>query len=247
MLAHSIRPVAMLRTSIRHIPASSAGPVTLIRQQLTQQQHRFASSSSGVASAAFQRPSVFQTSAFSTAFKSAATTGVASRTMVGAGAATACLVGPLIYSRSMVASSMSASSGSYFVPRVAHCAPALVGVRYDDYGLKKEPLINSKELTFGMAMGLCSGYLFKKLGKLMMLVVGLGFVSLQLLVNSGYIQVNWKKIERRFVDQFDVDRDGKVTANDAKHGFRWLMTLLTKNFQFKSTFVGGFVLGFKHG
>lgn len=114
-------------------------------------------------------------------------------------------------------------------------------------GLKKEPLINSKELTFGMAMGLCSGYLFKKLGKLMMLVVGLGFVSLQLLVNSGYIQVNWKKIERRFVDQFDVDRDGKVTVNDAKHGFRWLMNLLTKNFQFKSTFVGGFVLGFKHG
>ncbi|KAG0378935.1 FUN14 domain-containing protein 1 [Mortierella sp. AD032] len=243
MLAHSIRPVAMLRTSIRHIPASSAGPLTL-RQQLTLQQHRLASSSSGVATAAFQRPSVFQTSTFSAAFKSAATTGVASRTMVGAGAATTCLVGPLIYSRSMMASSMTTS---YFAPRVAHCAPAPVGVRYDDYGLKKGPLINTKELTFGMAMGLCSGYLLKKLGKLMMLVVGLGFVSLQLLVNSGYIQVNWKKIEHKFVDQFDVDRDGKVTVNDAKHGFRWLMGLLTKNFQFKSTFVGGFVLGFKHG
>ncbi|KAF9127164.1 FUN14 domain-containing protein 1 [Mortierella sp. 14UC] len=235
----------MLRTTIRHLPSASAGPSALLRQQWTQQ-HRFASSSSGVAAAAFQRPSVFQTSAFSAAFKSAATAGVASRTMIGAGAATTCLVGPLIYSRSMIASSMTAN-GSYFAPRVAHCAAAPAGLRYDDYGLKKEPLINSKELTFGMAMGLCSGYLFKKLGKLMMLVVGLGFVSLQLLVNSGYVQVNWKKIEHRFVDQFDVDRDGKVTVNDAKHGFRWLMNLLTKNFQFKSTFVGGFVLGFKHG
>ncbi|KAK3832992.1 MAG: FUN14 family-domain-containing protein [Linnemannia elongata] len=240
MLAHSIRPVAMLRTTIRHIP--SVGPSTLLRQQATHQS-RFASSSGA---AVFQRPpSVFQTSALSAAFKSAAAGGVASRTMIGAGAATTCLVGPLIYSRSMMASSMSSSS--LFAPRVAHCAAAPLGTRYDDYGLKKEPLINSKELTFGMAMGLCSGYLFKKLGKLMMLVVGLGFVSLQLLVNSGYIQVNWKKIESKFVDQFDVDRDGKVTVNDAKHGFRWLMTLLTKNFQFKSTFVGGFVLGFKHG
>ncbi|KAF9149260.1 FUN14 domain-containing protein 1 [Linnemannia schmuckeri] len=241
MLAHSIRPVAMLRTTICHIP--SVGPSTLLRQQATHQS-RFASSSGA---AAFQRPpSVFQTSALSAAFKSAASGGVASRTMIGAGAATTCLVGPLIYSRSMMASSMS-NSNSMFVPRVAHCAAAPIGTRYDDYGLTKEPLINSKELTFGMAMGLCSGYLFKKLGKLMMLVVGLGFVSLQLLVNSGYVHVNWKKIEGRFVDQFDVDRDGKVTVNDAKHGFRWLMNLLTKNFQFKSTFVGGFVLGFRHG
>ncbi|KAG0282277.1 FUN14 domain-containing protein 1 [Linnemannia gamsii] len=241
MFAHSFRPVAMLRTTIRHIP--SVGPSTLLRQKAAHQ-YRFASSSGA---AAFQRPSsVFQTSAFSAAFKSAATGGVASRTMIGAGAATTCLVGPLIYSRSIMGFSM-ASSNSLFAPKVAHCAAAPIGTRYDDYGMKKESLINSKELTFGMAMGLCSGYLFKKLGKLMMLVVGLGFVSLQLLVNSGYIQVNWKKVESRFVDQFDVDRDGKVTVNDAKHGFRWLMNLLTKNFQFKSTFVGGFVLGFKNG
>ncbi|KAG9062021.1 FUN14 domain-containing protein 1 [Linnemannia hyalina] len=241
MFAHSIRPVAMLRTTIRQIP--SVGPSTLLRQQAVHQS-RFASSSGA---AVFQRqPSVFQTSALSAAFKSAAAGGVASRTMIGAGAATTCLVGPLIYSRSMMASYMSSSS-SLFAPRVAHCAAAPLDTIYDDFGLKKEPLLNGKELSFGMAMGLCSGYLFKKLGKLMMLVVGLGFVSLQLLVNTGYIQVNWKRIEGKFVDQFDVDRDGKVTINDAKHGFRWLMNLLTKNFQFKSTFVGGFVLGFKHG
>ncbi|KAF8943353.1 FUN14 domain-containing protein 1 [Haplosporangium gracile] len=240
MLAHSIRPVAMLRSTILHIP--SVGPSTL-RQQVTRQS-RFASSSGA---AAFQRPSsVFQTSALNSAFKSAASGGVASRTMFGAGVATTCLVGPLIYSRSVMASFMSGNN-SMFAPKVAHCAAAPIGTLYDDYGLTKEPLINSKELTFGMAMGLCSGYLFKKLGKLMMLVVGLGFVAVQLMVNSGYIHVNWKKLEGRFVDQFDVDRDGKVTVNDAKHGFRWLMNLLTKNFQFKSTFVGGFVLGFRHG
>ncbi|KAF9426243.1 hypothetical protein BGZ76_002846 [Entomortierella beljakovae] len=112
---------------------------------------------------------------------------------------------------------------------------------------EKEPLIDTKELTFGMAMGLCSGFLVKKLGKMMMIVIGLGFVTLQLLSSSGYIQVNWPMIERKFKAKFDVDRDGKVTANDARHGFRWLIGLLTTNFQFKSTFVGGFVLGFRYG
>ncbi|KAG0219674.1 FUN14 domain-containing protein 1 [Mortierella sp. NVP41] len=244
MLAYSIRPVAMLRTTVRQIP--SAGPSTLLRQQvMVAQKQRFASSSSG---AAFQRSSVFQSSAISAAFKSATTAttgGIASKTLIGAGAATTCIFGPLIYSRSMMAS--SAASSQFFAPRVAHCAASPIGTRYDDFSPKKDPLINNKELTFGMAMGLCSGYLFKKLGKLMMLVVGLGFVSLQLLTSSGYIMVNWNKIERKFKDQFDVDGDGKVTVNDAKLGFRWLMNILTSNFQFKSTFVGGFVLGFKHG
>lgn len=116
-----------------------------------------------------------------------------------------------------------------------------------DIPTEREPLINSKELTFGAAMGLCSGYLFKKLGKMMMLVVGLGFVWLQLLASSGYIQVNWVKVEHKFKQQFDLDNDGKVTMNDAKHGFRAIIEMLTRNFQFKSTFAGGFFLGFKYG
>ncbi|KAF9930471.1 FUN14 domain-containing protein 1 [Linnemannia zychae] len=230
----------MLRTAVHHIPV--AGPSAL-RQQVALHQHRFASTTS-----AFQKPSIFQKTAVSSAFRSVAAEGTASRTMIGAGSATTCLFGPLIYSRIMVATE---TQPSYFAPRVAHCAAATTNARayasVDDYKAKKDPLINSKELTFGMAMGLCSGYLFKKLGKLMMLVIGLGFVSLQLLVNSQYVTVNWSKIESKFVDRFDVDRDGKVTVNDAKHGFRWLMNILTRNFQFKATYVTGFVLGFKHG
>ncbi|KAF9953514.1 FUN14 domain-containing protein 1 [Mortierella alpina] len=183
--------------------------------------------------------SVLGSNAIQAAFKRAGS-GIAatsSGTLIGAGAATTCIFGPLIYSRSVVGLGLSSTSSSRYV---AHCAAS-------PNGYQKEPLINTKELTFGMAMGLCSGFLFKKLGKMMMLVVGLGFVSLQMLTSSGYVQVNWALIERRFKDQFDVDRDGKVTMNDAKHGFRWLMELLTRNFQFKSTFVGGFVMGFRYG
>ncbi|KAG0338397.1 FUN14 domain-containing protein 1 [Podila humilis] len=194
---------------------------------------RFASSAVAFPSKVAAKPSLLKTVAASSAFSS--------NTLIGAGAATTCVFGPLFWGRTF------GSSRS-----VIHCAPAATytprsGNIYAELAPDREPLINSKELTFGAAMGLCSGYLFKKLGKMMMLVVGLGFVWLQLLSSSGYIQVNWVKVEHKFKQQFDLDNDGKVTLNDAKHGFRGLIELLTRNFQFKSTFAGGFFLGFKYG
>ncbi|KAF9933781.1 hypothetical protein BGZ67_004152 [Mortierella alpina] len=111
----------------------------------------------------------------------------------------------------------------------------------------KDSMVNTKELSFGTAMGVCSGFLFKKLGKMFLLVAGLGFVSLQMLANAGYIQVNWILIESRFKEKFDLDRDGKVTVKDARFGLNWIIDLLTRNFQFKSTFAGGFYLGFRYG
>ncbi|KAF9962457.1 FUN14 domain-containing protein 1 [Mortierella alpina] len=254
---HTLRPAALLRSTFRSLPTTAA-PCAFTRQSPKSlpaaflRQQRFASSASASHLASVPgRSSILRSNAIKTAFKRAGSgmAATSSRTLIGAGAATTCIFGPLIYSRSAVGLGLASTSSSRYM---AYCAPAIpIGVRsntsYDAYGYQKEPLINTKELTFGMAMGLCSGFLFKKLGKMMMLVVGLGFVSLQMLTSSGYVQVNWALIERRFKDQFDVDGDGKVTMNDAKHGFRWLMELLTRNFQFKSTFVGGFVLGFRYG
>ncbi|KAG0322611.1 FUN14 domain-containing protein 1 [Dissophora globulifera] len=162
---------------------------------------------------------------------------VSARAYVVAGTATACVFGPLIWSRTF---------GSF--RNVAHCAsgtppnpdPAKIPGN-------KEPLIKSQELTFGTAMGLCSGYLLKKLGKMFVLVAGLGFVSLQLLANSGYISVNWMKVESKFKEQLDLDKDGQVTVKDAKYGFNWIIDVLTRNFQFRSTFAGGFYVGFRYG
>lgn len=111
----------------------------------------------------------------------------------------------------------------------------------------KDLFVSSKEISFGSMMGVCSGYLFKKLGKMFVLVAGLGYVTLQMLANAGYIQVNWMLIESRVNDNLDLDRDGKVTVKDAKYGMNWIIDLLTRNVQFKSTFAGGFYLGFRYG
>ncbi|KAG0238870.1 hypothetical protein BGW42_000031 [Actinomortierella wolfii] len=177
-------------------------------------------------------PTVAATTAFSTSMPSAHW----SRAWVTASVVSGSIFGPMVWSR---------VKPGYKVAYCAAPAASTTGIR--SYPPSKEPLISTREITFGTVMGLGSGFLFKKLGKLILLVIGLGFVSLQLLANQGYVTVHWSRFERRFKDSFDLDGDGKVTVNDAKHGFRALIDLLTKNFQFKSTFIGGFVMGFRYG
>ncbi|KAF7723441.1 hypothetical protein EC973_002040 [Apophysomyces ossiformis] len=48
----------------------------------------------------------------------------------------------------------------------------------------RQSLFHKGELTFGTFLGFCTGYLIKKVGKLFLMAVGVGFVFLQ--VNSGH-------------------------------------------------------------
>ncbi|KAF9196563.1 hypothetical protein BGZ49_002758 [Haplosporangium sp. Z 27] len=185
-----------------------------------------------------------------------------SRTLIAAGAVTTFIFGPLIWTRNLAY--CSAGTAANPNPTIVTPTPAPTPPRTTPAtaqpaaappspspqqvpGGDKDPFINHKELSFGTTMGLCSGYLCKKLGKMFVLVAGLGFVSLQLLANSGYINVNWGLIETKFTEKLDLDHDGKVTVKDAKFGLNWIIGLLTKNFQFKSTFAGGFFIGFRYG
>ncbi|KAF9358548.1 hypothetical protein BGX26_001492 [Mortierella sp. AD094] len=242
-----LRPAAILRGAVRNVTATISEPIRVMNatspSTFVRQSQRFTSSASKFYHHT-PRSSVFQSIAVNSAFKNnnasvslSSSSSSPSRTLLAAGATMTFVFGPLIFARS----SFGMGSNAFSSRRVAHCAAAAPNL------MEKEPLIDTKELTFGMAMGLCSGFLMKKLGKMMMLVIGLGFVSLQLLASNGYVQINWVAIERKFKSRFDVDGDGKVTSKDARHGFRWLISILTTNFQFKSTFVGGFVLGFRYG
>jgi uncharacterized membrane protein (Fun14 family) len=62
-------------------------------------------------------------------------------------------------------------------------------------------------LTFGTAMGFCSGFALKKTGKAIAYLIGITFVALQLAVASGYIAVDWKKIEEDAEKRVDYVSD----------------------------------------
>jgi uncharacterized membrane protein (Fun14 family) len=67
---------------------------------------------------------------------------------------------------------------------------------------KLKPLLS--ELSFGSVMGYCSGYAFKKVGKALAFVVGVGFIGLQTVVSTGYIDVNWGKMKEDALKKVDA-------------------------------------------
>ncbi|XP_037542547.1 FUN14 domain-containing protein 1 [Nematolebias whitei] len=52
------------------------------------------------------------------------------------------------------------------------------------------------QIALGGVSGWCAGYLFQKVGKVAATAVGGGLLLLQIANNSGYIQVDWKRVEK---------------------------------------------------
>lgn len=110
-----------------------------------------------------------------------------------------------------------------------------------------KPIFNKGELTFGTFLGICTGFLVKKVGKIFAAFVGTGFVFLQYLSQQGYVTVHWDRLEGRYISTLDKDGDGKVSKRDLHSKWQTFINLLTNNIQFKSTFLIGFYAGMRYG
>ncbi|XP_043088013.1 FUN14 domain-containing protein 1-like isoform X1 [Puntigrus tetrazona] len=90
----------------------------------------------------------------------------------------------------------------------------------------------------------CVGYLFQRVGKVAATAVGGGFLLLQIANHSGYVQVDWKKVEK---DVNKAKRRLKKKANKAAPEINTFIEEATefvkKNIVVSSGFVGGFLLG----
>ncbi|ORZ24339.1 FUN14 family-domain-containing protein [Absidia repens] len=111
----------------------------------------------------------------------------------------------------------------------------------------KKSLIHKGELSFGIVLGFCSGYLIKKVGKFFALMVGAGFMFLQYLSLNGYITVHWDRMEGGYKKQMGVDKDGKVTTQTIRSKWDAFVGFMTHNLQFKSTFMVGVYAGIHYG
>ncbi|KAK4511476.1 uncharacterized protein ATC70_012691 [Mucor velutinosus] len=110
-----------------------------------------------------------------------------------------------------------------------------------------KPLFNKGELTFGTFLGICTGFLVKKVGKIFAAFVGTGFVFLQYLSQQGYVTIHWDRLEGGYTNALDVDKDGKVSKRDLTSRWQKFVNFLTNNLQFKSTFLIGFYAGIRYG
>ncbi|XP_055009975.1 FUN14 domain-containing protein 1 [Boleophthalmus pectinirostris] len=100
------------------------------------------------------------------------------------------------------------------------------------------------QIAIGGVSGWCAGYLFQKVGKVAATAVGGGLLMLQIANNSGYIQVDWKRVEK------DVNKAKKQLKKGTNQASAELDTVFQKSTEFvkkniviTGSFVGGFLLG----
>eukprot|EP00559_Dactyliosolen_fragilissimus_P002729 CAMPEP_0184854794 /NCGR_PEP_ID=MMETSP0580-20130426/191_1 /TAXON_ID=1118495 /ORGANISM="Dactyliosolen fragilissimus" /LENGTH=98 /DNA_ID=CAMNT_0027349129 /DNA_START=63 /DNA_END=356 /DNA_ORIENTATION=+ len=79
---------------------------------------------------------------------------------------------------------------------------------------KAKPVLS--KLTFGSIVGYCSGAATKKVGKAIAVLGGLAFIAIQSAVYSGYVEVNWNKVQKEAIAKVDTDGDGELTVKDVK-------------------------------
>ncbi|KAK9955866.1 hypothetical protein ABG768_015713 [Culter alburnus] len=100
------------------------------------------------------------------------------------------------------------------------------------------------QLAIGGVTGWCAGYLFQKVGKLAASAVGGGFFLLQIAHHTGYIKVDWKRVEQdvnKAKKQLKLNTD-KPTA-EVRTKFNEVQVFVKKNIVLTGGFAGGFLLG----
>mmetsp|Transcript_19351 Transcript_19351/g.28617 ORF Transcript_19351/g.28617 Transcript_19351/m.28617 type:complete len:201 (+) Transcript_19351:114-716(+) len=102
-------------------------------------------------------------------------------------------------------------------------------------------------LGFGGIAGFMSGYAFKKVGKIAAFCVGTGFMAVQFANYYGYTNLNWVSVQKKAIDSFDLDGDGKFDKEDVKIMWKRMRKVLKANLPSGGSFGGGFALGFYMG
>ncbi|KAG7394893.1 hypothetical protein PHYBOEH_004485 [Phytophthora boehmeriae] len=103
------------------------------------------------------------------------------------------------------------------------------------------------QITWGFCMGGCAGFAMKKVSKLGAVAVGTLFILLQVASYSGYVDVDYKKIERDVMNYLDINKDGVFDTKDLDSMYKSLMTILEFNLPAGSGFAAGFMLGYRSG
>ncbi|KAM4854783.1 FUN14 domain-containing protein 1-like [Thomomys bottae] len=116
------------------------------------------------------------------------------------------------------------------------------------FGHRSGPMVEkysvATRVVLGGVTGWCAGFLFQKVGKLAATAVGGGFLLLQIASHSGYVQIDWKRVEK---DVSQAKRQIQKRANKAAPHVNTMVgeatEFIRQNMVVSTGFVGGFVIG----
>ncbi|CAO2613280.1 FUN14 domain-containing protein 2 [Lemmus lemmus] len=101
------------------------------------------------------------------------------------------------------------------------------------------------QLVIGGVTGWCTGFMFQKVGKLAATAVGGGFLLLHLGNHTGYIKVDWKRVEKdmkKAKEQLKIRKSTQI-PNEVKSKAEELVSFVKQNVLVTGGFFGGFLLG----
>uniref|UniRef100_A0A5F8GW77 FUN14 domain-containing protein 2 n=1 Tax=Monodelphis domestica TaxID=13616 RepID=A0A5F8GW77_MONDO len=91
----------------------------------------------------------------------------------------------------------------------------------------------------------CTGFIFQKVGKLAATAVGGGFFLLQIANHTGYIKVDWQRVEKdmkKAKEQLKIRRSNQLPT-EVKSKAEEVVSFVKKNVLVTGGFFGGFLLG----
>lgn len=101
------------------------------------------------------------------------------------------------------------------------------------------------QLLIGGVTGWCTGFIFQKVGKLAATAVGGGFFLLQLANHTGYIKVDWQRVEKdmkKAKEQLKIRKSNQIPT-EVKSKAEEVVSFVKKNVIVTGGFFGGFLLG----
>ncbi|XP_054997718.1 FUN14 domain-containing protein 1-like [Sorex araneus] len=101
----------------------------------------------------------------------------------------------------------------------------------------------ASQIVIGGVTGWCTGFLFQKVGKLAATAVAGGFLLLQIANYSGYVQVDWKRVEKDVKAKRQVKKRTNKAAPKINNRIEEATEFIKQNTVIASGFVGGFLLG----
>ncbi|XP_075429229.1 FUN14 domain-containing protein 2 isoform X1 [Ascaphus truei] len=100
------------------------------------------------------------------------------------------------------------------------------------------------QIMIGGAAGWCAGFLFNKVGKLAATAVGGGFFLLQIAHHTGYVHVDWKRLEKDVnTAKEQLKIQSKKIKGEQPSRVKEIQIFLKKNVVVTGGFAGGFLLG----
>lgn len=104
------------------------------------------------------------------------------------------------------------------------------------------------QIGLGSAMGFCSGYALKKIGKVAAFGIGTAFILVQVGRYYGVIgDIDWSQVEERMHRVLDADGDGRFTMKDAEMHYNKVVSVLSYNIPSSASFGAAFLVGLRYG